>query len=143
MAQTKIDEVFEITYLSSSHGKISEDQDPRVLLVSNDLVKGSSVAKLSGKADFPYEEFFVHWNSNPVEYIKTAYFSENSISKTIDTSFIDRYEYNLTEETKEILGYTCYKTVTTVNSNTIELWHTNELPYKASPSSCGTPTSCL
>src|SRR5690554_5497995 len=137
LAQTKKDEVLKITYLSSSHGKITEDQDPQVLFVSSDLVKGSSADKLSGEAEFPYEEFFIDWNANPVEYIKTAYFSENSISKTIDTGFIDRYDYNLTEETKEILGYTCYKTVTTVNSNTIELWHTNELPYKASPVALG------
>lgn len=137
MAQAQKSKGYKITYLSSNHGEISANQDPKVLLVNDHFVKGSSVKKLANEATFPFEEFYIDWQKSPAEYIRSAYFSKQEISKTIDTSFIGKHEYKLTDETKKILGYTCSKAVTIVNSNTIELWYTKELPYKASPVSMG------
>src|SRR5690554_3223243 len=136
-ATAQSDKTYKITYLVSSHGKVAEEQDPQVLLVNDDWVKGSSVKKLVGEGVFPYEEFYINWKATPSEYIKTAYFSNEEIAKTVDTNFIGRYDYKITDETKKILGYTCYKAVTTVNSNSIELWFTKDLPYRASPVAMG------
>ncbi len=136
-AQNKRPETYKITYLASDHGKVDPNQDPMVLLVNEDLVKGSSSKKLDGDASYPYQEFYVNWKSSPAEYIKTAYFSAEESTKTIDSSFVGRYDYKMTNETKKILGYTCHKAVAIVNSNTIELWYTNELPFKASPIAMG------
>lgn len=136
-AQTKKEKSHKITYLASSHEKIAPDQDPQVLLVSKELVRGSSEKKLAGEGVYPYEEFHVSWKASPAEYIKTAYFSSEESMQTIDTAFTGRYEYKLTDETKEILGYTCHKAVAIINSNTIELWYTKDLPYKASPVAIG------
>ena len=136
-AQAKKEKVHKITYLTSSHGKAVPDQDPQVLLLSAELIKGSSEKKLAGDEVYPYEEFHVNWKATPAEYIKTAYFSNEESMQTIDTAFVGGYEYKLTDETKEILGYTCYKAVTFINSNTIELWYTKDLPYKASPVAIG------
>ncbi|MGO3181917.1 MAG: PNGase F N-terminal domain-containing protein [Aequorivita sp.] len=136
-AQVKKTKAYKITYLASSNRKVTSEQDPQVLLVSDDLVKGSSEKKLAGEATYPYQEFFINWKASPTEYIKTAYFAPEEATKTVDTSFIGRYDYKLTEETKEILGYTCHKAVTTVNSNTVELWFTKDLPFKASPVEMG------
>ncbi|QAA81123.1 GLPGLI family protein [Aequorivita sp. H23M31] len=128
---------YKITYLSSDHGKTDRDQDPIVLLVNDEMVKGTSIKKLAGKADYPYQEFYINWKTEPAEYIRTAHFSADKSLETIDTNFLGRYEYKLTDETKKILGYTCYKAVTIVNSNNIELWYTKDLPYKASPVGMG------
>lgn len=136
-AQANSEGVYRITYLSSSQGNIVPNQDPQVLLISDKLVKGSSEKKLAGNGEYPYEEFHVNWAKSPAEYINIAYFSDEENLQTIDTEFVSRYEYKLTEETKEILGYTCYKAVTFINSNTIELWYTKDLPYKASPVAIG------
>src|SRR5690625_1439988 len=108
-AQANKEEAYKITYLSSSHGNIVPNQDPQVLIINEKLVKGSSEKKLAGKGEYPYEEFHINWAKSPAEYIKTAYFSDEEKLQTIDTEFVNRYEYKLTEETKEILGYTCYK----------------------------------
>lgn len=136
-AQTKNGKVYKITYLASSHEKTAPNQDPQVLLLSEEMVKGSSEKKLAGEGVYPYEEFHINWKAIPAEYIKTAYFSNEESMQTIDTAFVGRYEYRLTDETKEILGYTCHKAVTFINSNTIELWYTKDLPYKASPEAIG------
>ena len=136
-AQANSEGDYRITYLSSSQGNIVPNQDPQVLLISDKLVKGSSEKKLAGNGEYPYEEFHVNWAKSPAEYINIAYFSDEENLQTIDTEFVSRYEYKLTEETKEILGYTCYKAVTFINSNTIELWYTKDLPYKASPVAIG------
>ncbi len=136
-AQVKKTTAYKITYLTSEHGARATEQDPQILLINDHLVRGSSVKKLANQATFPYEEFYVNWKSTPAEYIKTAYFSIDEVEQTIDTSFIGKYEYDLTDKTKKILGYTCHKAVTIVNSNIIELWYTKELPYKASPVSMG------
>lgn len=38
---------------------------------------------------------------------------------------------------KKILGYTCKKAVTSINSNTMEVWYTNDLKIKGGPSLLG------
>ena len=136
-AQAINEKIYKITYVSSNHGKKVPNQDPQVLLVSEKLVKGSSEKKLADEREYPFEEFYIDWMKSPAEYIKVAYFSDEESLQTIDNEFMGRYDYKFSNETKEILGYTCYKAVTYINSNTIELWYTNELPYKASPVAIG------
>ncbi len=126
-----------ITYLTSNHGKIDADQDPWILLLDEALVLGSSQKKLEGQVEFPYEEVYINWKSTPPEYIKVAHFSDVKAIRTVDTNFVDRYKYQLTDHTKTILGYTCHKAITTVNSNTIELWYTKDVPFNASPVAMG------
>ncbi|MFP7657761.1 GLPGLI family protein [Chryseobacterium proteolyticum] len=38
---------------------------------------------------------------------------------------------------KKILGYTCRKAVTKINSNTIEIWYTGDLKISGGPSALG------
>lgn len=45
--------------------------------------------------------------------------------KTIGGTDTLKYKYTFAEDRKEILGYTCQKAVSIVNSNTIEIWFTN------------------
>lgn len=57
--------------------------------------------------------------------------------KTIGGTDTLKYKYTFAEDRKEILGYTCQKAVSIVNSNTIEIWFTNALPYYVAPSAIG------
>lgn len=136
-AQAQKSKAYKITYLASNHGKVDSEQDPQVLLVTENLVKGSTLKKMDGEASYPFEEFYINWKLEPAEYIRLAYFDKNDSAKTIDTSFTGKYDYKLTDETKKILGYTCHKAVASINSNTIEIWYTKELPFKASPVAIG------
>lgn len=126
-----------ITYLSSNHDKVNENQDPQILILESKSVKITSESKLKGEAKYPLEEFFIDWTPATPEYIKVGRFSDEEALLTKDTSFVGRFDYEITDEEKEILGFKVRKAVTSVNSNTIELWFTEELPYKASPVSIG------
>ena len=50
---------------------------------------------------------------------------------------VGKQDFELTNETKKILGYNCKKAVTKVNSNTIEVWYTNDMKLKGGPSVLG------
>lgn len=123
---------YQIEYVGSNHGKINKRQPLQIVRVVGDKVLSTRENILQGEADYPYEETYIDWSHQPTIY-KTAQFSKTKTLQVVDTSFVDQYEYEITDETKEILGYTVRKAVTSVNSNTIELWFTNELPFKASP----------
>lgn len=123
--------------MSSNHDKLLENQDPQIIILDDRLVKVSTESKLNGQAGYPFEERYIDWSKEPAEYIKSANFSETEKMLTKDTSFVNRNEYEITNEEKEILGYAVRKAVTTVNSNTIEPWYTEDLPYKASPVNIG------
>lgn len=126
-----------IKYMSSAHGKVNEQQDPVWVVLDAKKVKITSESKLKGEAKYPLEEFFVDWTPATPEYIKTGRFSDEEILLTKDTSFVGRFDYEISDEEKEILGFKVRKAVTSLNSNTIELWFTEELPYKASPMNMG------
>ena len=56
----------------------------------------------------------------------------------IDSLYATKYEYHITDVTKKILGYTCKKATTVVNSNHYDIWFTNDIPtILGSPSALG------
>jgi GLPGLI family protein len=56
---------------------------------------------------------------------------------TVDSVSLAKQNFEFLEETKTILGYKCKKAKTIINSNTIELWYTNELQVKGAPTTLG------
>ena len=50
---------------------------------------------------------------------------------------MEKQTFELLPETKTILGYKCKKAKTIVNSNTIELWYTQDLKVKGAPTILG------
>ena len=74
---------------------------------------------------------------NVGRYDQYAFLADGTAIRMSDTSSIDKQEWVMTDETKTILGYRCKKAQTTINSNTIVLWYTDELPYHAAPSILG------
>lgn len=130
-------EGMKIVYLRSNHDKIVPDQDPILLEVQKNKSHLTSERIQNKTATYPYEEFFMEWEQGTPLYTKVAHLSEDEILMTRDTSYKGRYQYDFKEDRREILGYICKKAVCVVNSNTIELWYTDEVDAKGSPVEMG------
>ncbi|WP_395043667.1 GLPGLI family protein [Flavobacterium sp.] len=124
---------YKITYSKSSNGKLIENQDD-VFVFSNEkqsIITSKSV--VNNKSIFPFEQTLIT-KSN---YFQIANLNSSKIITTKDSLSIDKQTFELLDETKKILGYNCKKAKTVINSNTIELWYTNDLKIKGAPSLLG------
>ncbi len=124
---------YKITYLKSSNGTLVENQDA-ILVFSNEnksLITSESIIK--NKAVVPFEQTII---TNSI-YFQVANLNISKINSTKDSTSIGKQNFELSNETKKILGYNCKKAKTIINSNTIELWYTNDLKIKGAPSILG------
>ncbi|MBY0487137.1 MAG: peptide-N-glycosidase [Flavobacteriaceae bacterium] len=124
---------YKITYSKSSNGKLIEDQD-LIFVFSNEkqsIITSESV--MASKAKFPYEQTLISTSN----YFQIANLSASKTIATKDSISIGKQHFELLVETKKILGYNCKKAKTIINSNTIELWYTNDLKIKGAPSILG------
>ena len=126
---------FKITYQKTSNGTLLENQDLVLVFTNfqNTLLTSEAVA--IGKSPFPFEETLIDRTSNSFSQI--ANLNSKEIISTKDSLSLAKQTFELLSQTKKILGYTCKKAKTIVNSNTIEFWYTNELKVKGSPSVLG------
>lgn len=128
-------QTYEIQYTSSFNGKVSPEQSPTLVWVNGkeNFILNNKIRE--HKAEFPFEITNIEKPSNTV--ISYAFLQPNEIVSASDTESVGKQTFELTAETKKILGYTCKKAVTKINSNTIEIWYTNDLPIKGGPSALG------
>lgn len=134
LAQKNIKSI-KITYVKSSNGKLIENQDPILVFTSEKTSLITSEKIMLKKAYFPIEQTFVDFQSKSISQF--AQFKNGNSILTIDSLALGKQKFEFSDETKKILGYTCKKAKTTINSNTIELWYTNELNLKGAPSVLG------
>mgnify|MGYP006189981693 FL=1 len=126
---------FKITYTRSSNGKLLENQDA-IFVFTNELeILITSEKMNSGKADFPFEQTLINRSENKIVQV-TQLKKEKSVT-TVDSLSLAKQNFEFLTETKTILGYKCQKVKTIINSNTIELWYTNELQVKGAPTTLG------
>jgi hypothetical protein len=124
-----------ITYQKSSNGKVIENQDPLILFSSEKMGWLSTEKIIANTAVFPFEQNYIDFQN-----LKWYQKSNLAIAKkilTIDSTSIAKHNFEFLPETKIILGYLCQKAKTIINSNTIEIWFTKELPYKGAPTILG------
>nr|WP_294934396.1 GLPGLI family protein [uncultured Flavobacterium sp.] len=126
---------FKITYLKSSNGKFIENQDPILVFSNTSETVITTQNSISNKVAFPYEQTFINHSNN--YYFQLAKFSQIKSAVTADSLSLAKQTFEMTDETKTILGYKCRKAKTIVNSNTIDLWYTNDLGVKGAPSLLG------
>ena len=124
-----------ITYSKSSNGKTIENQDPILVYTNakNTLISSKNIE--SKKAPFPFERNLVDRTSDV--YYQIATLNESKDIQTKDSISLNNQSFEFLEDTKKILGYTCKKAKTIINSNTIELWYTNDLKVKGAPTVLG------
>lgn len=128
-------QTYEIQYESSYNGKVQPNQNPTIVWVNENENFILNTKIKDQKSDYPFEISKIEKPSNTI--ISYAFLKENEAISTSDKESIAKQEFELTTETKKILGYNCKKAVTKINSNTIEVWYTNDLKLKGGPSSLG------
>lgn len=127
---------YQIEYLRFSNDKIIENQDTILLSVSDNASLISTAKFMRSEVKFPYEFSWFKPNQFGVIHQVTYLNAKDAIAMIDSVSYL-KNEFEITNETKKIHGYTCRKAVTKVNSNTITLWFTNELKIYGGPSSLG------
>jgi len=126
-------ELTKITYLSSNNGNTDENQNPVWVFSNEDIFLITTKNDFENKSSYPFEITYVEGSS----YSLIAYLGENESVSMQDKTFIDQQQFELLSETKKILGYDCKKAKTVINSNTIELWYTENAGIRASPRTLG------
>ncbi len=127
---------YQVKYVRFRNDKLIENQDTLVLRSSNQHAILSSEKFLSNKHDFPYDfSWFSVANLGHTHHV-TCLNSTESIA-TLDSTSYKNQSFEITTETKEILGYVCKKAVVKINSNTITLWFTNDLGVYGGPEVLG------
>lgn len=128
-------QTYEIQYESSYNGKVQPNQNPSIVWVNEkeNYILNTKIKEL--KSDYPFEISKIEKPSNTI--ISYAFVKPNEAISTSDKESIAKQEFELTAQTKKILGYNCKKAITKINSNTIEVWYTNDLKLKGGPSSLG------
>ena len=126
---------YQITYQRSSNGTLIEGQEPIVVETNASLTKVYNKTKDVTVSTYPQEFTIIDRAS--------AYFQQFAIlsmDKAIymkDSTSLAKQTFEYLPETKKILGYTCKKAKTIVNSNTIEFWYTDALKVKGAPTILG------
>ena len=132
---TTFSQNYKITYLKSSNGSVIENQDPIVVFTSADVTQIGSENIFNGKADFPNETTIIDRKTNSFNQVANLNTTKTIHSK--DSISLGKQTFDYLSDTQKILGYHCKKAKTIVNSNTIELWYTDELKVKGAPTILG------
>ena len=131
----KSEATYKITYFRSADGKPKEDRNATVILADakQNLISNASI--LDKKAKYPYEQSVV--TKPGLILFQIANLGAASQIATADSASIGKQVFEFGNETKVILGYTCKKATTVVNSNRIDLWYTTDAGIKAAPTALG------
>ncbi len=126
---------YKITFLRSSNGNLIENQDVILVFTNNDQTLISSEKIINHKSEFPFEQTFINRSNDFFQQITNL--NEREIISTKDSTSVKKQTFEFLSETKKILGYNCKKAKTIINSNTIELWYTEDLKVKGAPTILG------
>lgn len=128
-------QTYEIQYQSSYNGKLQSDQPAIIAWVNGkeSFILNSTIKEQ--KSSYPFEVTKIERPSNTI--VSYGFLKPGEIISSSDTESVGKQNFELTSETKKILGYICKKAITKVNSNTIEVWYTNDLNLKGGPSALG------
>ncbi len=126
---------YKITYTKSSNGNLIENQDVILVFTNSSQTLISSERIMNKRIEFPFEQTFISRNNDFFQQI--THLNEKKIIATKDSTSLKKQNFELLSETKKILGYNCKKAKTIINSNTIELWYTEDLKVKGAPTVLG------
>ena len=127
---------YKITYEQSYNEKLIENQDFIIVLTNANATRTTSEQILNKTKSFPYEETFID-RTNPKNFLQQAFAKDSQSFYLIDSLSLEKQQFEFFEEQKNILGYVCKKARIIINSNTIDLWYTEQLGVKGSPVSLG------
>ncbi|MGQ2981995.1 GLPGLI family protein [Flavobacterium sp.] len=124
-----------VTYQKISLGKVDDADNPIIIFSDAQKTLVTNKAILEGKASYPIERSTVYHTDS--SYVVSAEWAKERHIATKDALSLKKQSFELLPDTKTILGYKCKKAKTIINSNTIEIWYTDELGLKGAPSLLG------
>ena len=124
-----------VSYSKSSNGKLIENQDTIIVYTDENRTTLTSNFIVYGSATFPYEHTIINRTDN--SFTQIAQLDKNKTISTIDSISLAKQDFEISNDYRTILGYKCQKAKTIINSNTIELWFTNDLRLKGAPTILG------
>ena len=125
-----------IHYNQSFNGNTSARQNTVVVYANEKETFVSSERELKGQLAAPYERVVVDRSAGNT-LLKIAKLKDGALILMRDSLALSRQKFNATNETKTILGYHCKKVETSVNSNKMEVWYTDQLGVKGAPAELG------
>jgi len=125
-----------IQYNQSFNGNTPANQNGVLVYANANETYVSSEKDIKGQLLPPYERVLVERSSGNT-LLKIAKLKDGSLILTRDSLALSKQKFNPTNETKTILGYSCKKVETSINSNKIEVWYTDKLGVKGAPSELG------
>ena len=128
-------QTIKVSYSKSYNGKLQENQDNIWIFTNSNETLVTSEYTILQKSNFPYEQTLVKHDKNAL--LQITQLKKNASTSTLDSISLGKQSFEFSDETKKILGYNCKKAKTIINSNTIELWYTNELNVKGAPTVLG------
>jgi GLPGLI family protein len=128
-------QTIKVSYSKSYNGKLQENQDNIWIFSNSNETLITSEYTILQKSNFPYEQTLVKRDKNAL--LQITQLNKNASTSTLDSISLGKQSFELSDETKKILGYNCKKAKTIINSNTIELWYTNELNIHGAPTVLG------
>jgi GLPGLI family protein len=123
-----------VTYERYSNGELLK-QEPIIIFsdASKTIVTNKSI--VDKKIQIPFELTKINRSENSI--LQWTQLNETTAIQTTDSLNLKKQTFEFFDETKTILGYTCKKAKTIINSNTLELWYTKESNLKGSPTLLG------
>ena len=128
-------QTIKVSYSKSYNGKLQENQDNIWIFSNFNETLITSEYTILQKSNFPYEQTLVKRDKNAL--LQITQLKKNASTSTLDSISLAKQSFEFSDETKKILGYNCKKAKTIINSNTIELWYTNELNIQGAPTVLG------
>lgn len=135
VCSSSFSQYYKITYLKSSNGTLIENQDPVWVYTNQQHTHLTSESIVNNNASFPFEQTLIFRSIN--SYFQIASLNKKQMISTKDSLSLDKQTFEMLPETKIIMGYKCRKAKTIINSNSIELWYTNDLKVKGAPTVLG------
>ena len=126
---------YKITYQKYSNGNLEKSQES-IAVVTNVNQTKLYTAYNSDKGQI-YPEEFTTIDRKSSHICQYAILNKLRTIFTKDSLSLAKQSFEFLSETKKILGYNCKKAKTIINSNTIEIWYTDELKVKGSPTILG------
>lgn len=126
---------FKVSYEKFYNDSPTDIDNPILTFISKDKIYISSKKIIENNIGFPFEYIVSNPKENSFEKITRLSIDEQI--KTIDSSTINSYKFELFEDVKKICGYNCKKATTVINSNHYTIWYTNDLKINGGPTVLG------
>ena len=135
IAQILYAQNYKITYKTFFEGKENEKQDPTIVFTNDKETFILSDQILKTTKDIPFEIQKINRTDKSINQF--AFLQNNAVADYENKEILAKQKFELKSDTKKILDYTCKKAVTSINSNTMEIWYTTDLKVKGGPSILG------